>query len=726
VIPGERAQLPGIVVQCGVLHLSKHESPRRCRDVRHARLHARISALAALGFAIASIAAPPAGKPAESAKATATPNASTALQANAPPPAAVTTPPTATTAPARAASAGAATSPVTAAQVLQFLDQTIDWYHSLAEQQQIATSASDLAVVYDNRQAAMQAVRQAFDFARSQAGSVAQDSASDPEQNAALAQYQSLHQLQARLDKQVSDTQAELEADRQKLASASGKPRQELQSQVAELQGELDLASARRDAVGSMVEFVNGSSTNGLGATGLRAQVEALARSVPGITLTTANAATAPTPATPAAATPAPVTANRPSSPGIWDLTANVFTLASKGRTIKSLIQQTEKLSDTGKQLRQPFIEQLRALSSRGESLGKEADTADNATLQAERAQLDELAGQFKRLSAAVIPLSKQGVLLDLYKRSLGNWKDAVRADYLSDLKSLALRLGFLGLVLIIVFAAAELWRRAVYRYVSDPRRRYQFLLMRRFVIWFVTVVIVAFSFASSLGSIGTFAGLITAGIAVAMQGVIVSIVGYFFLIGKFGIRVGDRVQIGGVTGEVVDVGLVRFHLMELGGNGADGPTGRVVAFSNSIVFQVAAGLFKQIHGINFAWHEITLTLASQENYATVKERLTAAVTAALVDYRTEIERQNQEIARTVVSTPVANLDPKVLMRFSATGVEAVIRYPVDLKNAADIDERVWHELLQALEREPKVQLAGIPGAEMRLSTDVAPAEPKA
>jgi small-conductance mechanosensitive channel len=204
-----------------------------------------------------------------------------------------------------------------------------------------------------------------------------------------------------------------------------------------------------------------------------------------------------------------------------------------------------------------------------------------------------------------------------------------------------------------------------------------------------------------------------------------VSIVGYFFLIGKFGIRVGDRVQIGGVTGEVVDVGLVRFHLMELGGGGADGPTGRVVAFSNSIVFQVAAGLFKQIHGINFAWHEITLTLASQESTAEVKERLLAAAQAALEDYRTEIDRQNQEIARTIVSTPVANLEPKVLMRFSATGVEAVIRYPVDLKNAADIDERVWHELLQALEREPKVQLAGSGIPEMRLSTDIARAETK-
>lgn len=86
------------------------------------------------------------------------------------------------------------------------------------------------------------------------------------------------------------------------------------------------------------------------------------------------------------------------------------------------------------------------------------------------------------------------------------------------------------------------------------------------------------------------------AGVAVALQNVILSIAGYFFLIGKFGLRIGDRVQISGVTGEVVEIGLVRIHVMELGGNGGDvQPTGRVVAFSSSFVFQPTAGMFKQI-----------------------------------------------------------------------------------------------------------------------------------
>jgi small-conductance mechanosensitive channel len=612
--------------------------------------------------------------------------------------------------------------PLSAAQVLQFLDQTIDWYHGIAVQQQIASTPTDYAVLYDNRQAAAQAIRLAFEFARAEAAFVGEAANAPQGQAAVLSQYQSLGQLQARFDKQVQDTQAELDSDRQKLAAAAPKDRQQLQSQISELQGELDLAGARRDAVHSMLEFVTDSSANGLGATGLRAQVEALARTVPVMGQNPAPTGTpgAPTSAAPAATGAAALPPKKTEANGIWNLASDAIALAAKMRSIDSLIQQTNALEDAAKKLRAPYVAQLKTLSSRGDELGKAADTANSSTLQDERAQLDELAGQFKRLAAAVIPLSKQSVLLELYSKSLGNWKDAVRVDLRTDLKSLALRLGSLIFILAIVIAAADLWRRAVYRYVSDPRRRYQFLLLRRFVFWFLLAVIISFAFASSVGSIVTFAGLITAGVAVAMQGVIIAIVGYFFLIGKFGIRVGDRVQIGAVTGEVIDVGLVRFHLMELGGGrGADGPTGRVVAFSNSIVFQVGAGLFKQISGTNFAWHEITLTLVAQSDFASIKKRLLAAVDGVLAGYREEMERQTQEIARTVVSTPVGSLlQPKVELRFVATGVEAVIRYPVDLKSAAEMDERIARAVLKSLEEDPKVQLAGDGAANIHVTTD--------
>ena len=83
------------------------------------------------------------------------------------------------------------------------------------------------------------------------------------------------------------------------------------------------------------------------------------------------------------------------------------------------------------------------------------------------------------------------------------------------------------------------LWLAAplyILRYVRETRRRYQFLLFRRIVIWIVVGAIIAFTFATEMGSVATFAGLLTAGVAVALQNVILSVAGYFFLIGKYGI----------------------------------------------------------------------------------------------------------------------------------------------------------------------------------------------
>jgi small-conductance mechanosensitive channel len=214
-----------------------------------------------------------------------------------------------------------------------------------------------------------------------------------------------------------------------------------------------------------------------------------------------------------------------------------------------------------------------------------------------------------------------------------------------------------------------------------------------------LVTAIVGYAFVSELGSFVTFAGLITAGVAVAMQSVLVSVVGYFFLIGKYGIRVGDRVQIGTVTGEVIDLGLVRMHLMELSGQGPLGPTGRVVAFANSIVFQSSGGLFKQIPGVNFTWHEMTVSLPAGADATAIKDKLLAAVTRVVDKYHDEIVRQTKEIEKTTSSTAGGDAKPQVQLHFAAAGVEALIRYPVNLQHAAEIDERVSREVYDVLKQ---------------------------
>jgi len=231
---------------------------------------------------------------------------------------------------------------------------------------------------------------------------------------------------------------------------------------------------------------------------------------------------------------------------------------------------------------------------------------------------------------------------------------------------------------------------------------------------------VIAVAFASELGAITTFAGLLTAGIAVALQTVILSVAGYFFLIGKYGVRVGDRVQIAGVTGDVVDIGLVRMHLMEVTGGSSARPTGRVVAFSNAMVFQANAGLFKQIPGTNFVWHEITLTLSKESDYRAVEKLTLDAVNKVFSEYREKMEMQRQGMERAINSVHVISLVPESRLHLTPSGLEVVVRYPVELGSASEIDDKVTRELLIAVEGDPKLGKLGIGAPIIRTEQETA------
>jgi small-conductance mechanosensitive channel len=587
------------------------------------------------------------------------------------------------------------------AQVIQMLDDTVDWYRTLGAQQGIANEPSDLLIFTENRQIANQVLTLAFDVARASADLLGKDAAGAARTDQASASSQTLVDREHKLDAQAASVQSEMDATRSKLAAAPKKDRAQLQAKVAELQGELDLINAKKGILGSLVGAVTGGESSD--AASLRSQIDAMAVALSAAGASSAGAGTSgasaphPPAASAASALPASTPAVSSARPGLWDETADVFRLAQKSSTIDGVEQRTAALQSALAQIRQRLIDQMRALSGRGDALMTQADSADSATLTAARGELDALADEFKQASLILVPLSKQGALLDQYRRNLKNWHASISSQSHDALRTLGIRLGVLLVILAVVFALGEVWHRAVLRYAQDTRRRYQLLLLRKIALWTVVVIIVGSAFASELGSIVTFAGLITAGVAVAMQSVLVSIVGYFFLIGKYGIRVGDRVQIGEVNGEIIEIGLVRMYLMEMAGHGSLGPTGRVAAFPNSVVFQVASGLFKQIPGVSFAWHDITLSLPPGADHASAKERLFAAANEALADYREEIERQTRELQRTTLSSTGGDALPTVQLTYSAKGVDAHVRYPVHLSHAAEIDERMSRALLQVI-----------------------------
>jgi small-conductance mechanosensitive channel len=587
---------------------------------------------------------------------------------------------------------------------VQILDETVDWYRTLGAQQQTATQPSDLLILYANQQTADKVIGLAFELARANAELLSSEANTDGAAADAASSAQLLSQQQKRLEVQRKGIEDEIAAGKKQVAAG----KTDLGEKLSELQGELDMVNARKNLLDTMSQFVNESDAKRASASALKAHIDAIAVSIPSANTgatTGAGAATASAAApraTSQAAAPAQLTSNPASTSdrvGIWELGSNVFRLSKKMSTIDAIDERTATLEQTFEKIGSRPLEQLKQYAAQSDALSAQADNANSATLKSVRDQFDTLAWLFQQTSAILIPLSKEGVLLKQYRHNLGNWRDAIKHQYHDALAALGVRLAVLAAMLAVVFVGAEIWRRAVLRYAHETRRRNQLLMVRKVTTWVLVAIIVGLTFVTELSSFATFAGLLTAGVAVAMQSVLVSIVGYFFLIGKYGIRVGDRVQIGTVSGEVIDLGLVRMHLMELSSQGALGATGRVVAFANSIVFQASGGLFKQISGVNFAWRETTLALPPGADYAALKEKLFNAVNDVVKKYHDEIVRQTKEIQKTTSSTVAAETTarPQVQLRFSASAVEALVRYPVEIQHAAEIDEKVSEAMIEAI-----------------------------
>jgi small-conductance mechanosensitive channel len=149
---------------------------------------------------------------------------------------------------------------------------------------------------------------------------------------------------------------------------------------------------------------------------------------------------------------------------------------------------------------------------------------------------------------------------------------------------------------------------------------------------------------------------------------------------------------------------------METGPEGL--PTGRVVVFSNSVVFS-GPNLFKPLPGSSYAWHEIRLTLAAEADRHLTEQRLLAAVQSVVDEYRTSFEREHAAMEEDL-SVSLQPPAPQSRLRLTENGLEMLVRYPVPIDDAAAADDRVTRALLDAIEHEPSLRLSGSASATLQ------------
>jgi len=599
----------------------------------------------------------------------------------------------------------AAASPPDAQTVISYLSDVISWYGHLSVEAQLVRDPDETLFFADDRQVAGEVLRLAFDYAHKQAKFIAKTnpnaraaagSAGSPSvaTGADTAGLGNVTQTYQALDAAANAIRARIKDLQARLAKAPARQRAAIASEIQESQSELDLKQERVNTLKALAQFKSGSSSPDQSG-GLAAQIDELEHSI------SDSSGKRPT------ALPAESTFVARAEPtGIFGLTTELIALSNKLEALDQNSALAQALAVRAAGVRQSIISLIADLNARGNALSQGTATADVATLKDRTKSFESLLEEYQLARDAALPLSKQIVLLGIYTNNVGRWHAAIEQRWNKEFRSLVIRMIGLGAAFMLIFLGATAWRWITNRYVTDIRRRGQVMAARRLVLGLIVLVVVLINFSDEIGSAATVVGFAAAGIAVALQNVILSIAGYFFLIGRFGIKAGDRVQIGGVTGDVIDIGLVKLSLMELGGAGTHHePTGRVAVFSNAIVFQPSGNFFKQAPGTSFVWNEVRLTLAPNIDYRLAEKRLLEVVDEVFARYRDRVMRDYRHLERDLnimLETP----KPQSRLYLSKAGLEIVIRYPAETYSAPQITDEISRRVLDAIDREPSLRMA--------------------
>ncbi len=579
---------------------------------------------------------------------------------------------------------------------LHHLNQVIGWYRHATTGISSVGLPSDTIYEDNTKNLGTQVVKMAFQSAKAEAALIKTQQRSTDAAQSASTQQQTLAQMQAKVSSRIDRLQSQITEVSTKIAKARPAQRESLRSQRDALQSQLDLQKALLDAVQKMTAFVEG---NGEIGTGLEGAITQLARSIPevmGPSITPEKPLTTPAPAKPTLAT----------SGGLISDAVTLYDYMTSVHQIDGVIKQTGYAREACEHLRTPIRDALRAAIQQSQQMANQPPSNDPQELQTERETFQEITERFKQLSGVLMPLSQELIVLNDAKTNFDEWRSSIERESRHVLRSVLIRVCGILFALALILVLSEVWRRFTFRYISDPRRRRQFLVLRRIFTGFLIVVVLLLGFVSEFSSLATFAGFITAGIAVGLQAVLLSVAAYFFIIGRYGIRVGDRISVAGITGDVVDIGLVRLYLMEMAGTGLDFyPTGRLVVFSNSVLFQTGTPLFKQIPGTEYAWHEVVVMIAPAGNHKAAQEKLVAAVNEVYAQYRQEIERQHADIERRV-DILIEMPRPEARLQFAEGGLELLVRYPVEIRKAPDIDEEMTRKVLRLVETDPDLKSA--------------------
>lgn len=259
-------------------------------------------------------------------------------------------------------------------------------------------------------------------------------------------------------------------------------------------------------------------------------------------------------------------------------------------------------------------------------------------------------------------------------------------------------------LVIAVLILARRLLLYLVGRKVRAAVPRYRWARYSSYTVTILAIVVLAQVWFSAIRSMGVFLGLLSAGLAIALKDLVASLAGWFFILWRRPFDLGDRVQVGAHAGDVVDIRLFSFTIMEVGNwVAADQATGRMIHLPNSRVFTEPVANYTA--DFPFLWNELPVLVTFESDWRRAKERLQEIVQGVAEEASREAEGRLTESSRLFL-VHHGGLMPTIYTSVEESGVLLTARYVTRPRERRATAQAIWERVLDALQDEPAVALA--------------------
>ena len=259
-------------------------------------------------------------------------------------------------------------------------------------------------------------------------------------------------------------------------------------------------------------------------------------------------------------------------------------------------------------------------------------------------------------------------------------------------------------LIVAVLFFLRKILVSVITKNTKDPKTVYYSKRIIGYVYAFLAIILVGSIWIKGLGPIGTYLGIASAGLAIALHETIANIAGWFFILWRKPFVIGDRIQIGETKGDVIDLRLFQFSIVEIGNwVEAEQSTGRIIHIPNSHVLKERTANY---HGaFNYIWNEIQILVTFESNWKKTRSILEKIAKEKIESSARQAEIQLREAAERYM-IHFSKLTPAVYMSTRDNGILFSIRYMINPRQRRGSEQAIWEAILTEFEKHPDIDLA--------------------